>query len=238
MAPLLEPGMMLSFDRLSPDSRHTFDYVLGQKRALDEALDSVPTLVRKFVDEGSAPSRPLPMTTKMSADEMESLRARMREEIAAEAAQAEPEPLPQPPRDLQPQPPRDPQPQPPRDPQAPRDPQPPPAPLRELQPQPPLYPEPPLYAELDPQAASTSLAKILVMKVPAADTRTHAAAGVIEARPRTPMELTASTEVPPLARHWIRLVGISIVSWMLVLVLAAVMRWDLVGRMLQWIHAT
>src|SRR5438309_6138752 len=62
LAPLLDPGMMLSFDRLSDDSRRTFDYVLKQKQALEEALDSVPTLVRTFTDLGATQ----PLTTKMS----------------------------------------------------------------------------------------------------------------------------------------------------------------------------
>ncbi|MCU1280032.1 MAG: type pilus assembly PilZ [bacterium] len=189
LAPLLDPGMMLSFDQLSHDSRQTFDYVLSQKRALEEALDAVPTLVRTFVDDGGASDRPLPMTTKMSAEEMEGLRVRMREDMPADAgACAAPV-----------QPPPEPQPQP--------------------------EPEP------EPEPIRASLAKVLVL-----ERQPHQAAGVIEARPRTPGEITASTESA--ANHWVQLIGVGIVSWMLVLVLVVMIRWDLLRRMLEWIHST
>jgi uncharacterized protein (TIGR02266 family) len=197
LAPLLDPGMMLSFDRLSDDSRRTFDHILRQKRELEEALDSVPTLVRTFVEASAAPSRPLPMTTKMSADEMEGLRNRMRQDMLADEAASQP----------------------------PVEPAPPPEVANEPQPEPP--------PQLQPQPVRASLAKVLVL-----ERRTDRAAGIIEARPRTPGEITASTEPPHNPRRWGRLVGVGIVSWMLVLALFVLIRWDLLGRMLQWIHST
>ena len=85
LAPLLEAGMMVAFDELTDGTRATFDRVLARARSLAEAAETAPTLVRAL----EPPGRPLPMTTKMGAAEVEELRARMREGLAAEAA-AEP----------------------------------------------------------------------------------------------------------------------------------------------------
>jgi uncharacterized protein (TIGR02266 family) len=80
LAPLLDPGMMLGFDELRDGTRENFERVLARKRTVEEAADTVPTLVRSFAGE----PQPLPMTTEMSADQVEALRARMRTEIEAE----------------------------------------------------------------------------------------------------------------------------------------------------------
>jgi uncharacterized protein (TIGR02266 family) len=93
LAPLLDAGMMLSFDELRDGTRANFERVLARKRTKEEAADTVPTLVRSFAEE----PRQLPMTAKMAADEIEALRARMRDEVTAESVEttetAEPAPL-------------------------------------------------------------------------------------------------------------------------------------------------
>jgi uncharacterized protein (TIGR02266 family) len=96
LAPLLDPGMMLSFDELREGTRENFDYVLARRRSMEEAADTVPTLVRRFTGE----REPLPPTTKMAADEVEALRARLRDECeppAPAAAALAPEPPSSPP---------------------------------------------------------------------------------------------------------------------------------------------
>jgi uncharacterized protein (TIGR02266 family) len=80
LAPLLDAGMMLSFDELRDGTRENFERALARKRVMDEAADTVPTLVRTF----SGAARPLPMTTKLTADQVEELRSRMRAQMAAE----------------------------------------------------------------------------------------------------------------------------------------------------------
>ena len=82
LAPLLDPGMMVGFDELRDGTRENFERVLARKRTLEEAADTVPTLVRTF---GGDP-QPLPMTTKMSAEEVEELRSRMRTEPDTDGA--------------------------------------------------------------------------------------------------------------------------------------------------------
>jgi uncharacterized protein (TIGR02266 family) len=76
----VEPGMMLSFDQLNDASRQMFDEVLAEKQQRENGtFGTVPTLIRDC-SEQEAPA--LPMTTKMTADELGELRARMLEEAA------------------------------------------------------------------------------------------------------------------------------------------------------------
>src|SRR5207244_4351612 len=82
-----------------------------------------------------------------------------------------------------------------------------------------VRPAPPL----PPPPTSATLGKMLMLQRQA-----RHAAGVIEARPRTPMEMTATatTMRPDLSSHWVRLVGISIATWILVLALFVVISYD------------
>jgi uncharacterized protein (TIGR02266 family) len=86
LAPLLDAGMMVSFDELYDDTRRTFEYVLARTQSFAEAAEMAPTLVRTLDPSG----RPMPMTTKMSADQVEELRARMCEQMIAEGAATPP----------------------------------------------------------------------------------------------------------------------------------------------------
>ena len=63
-------------------------------------------------------------------------------------------------------------------------------------------------------------------------------AGIIHARPRTPMEMTATTvRAAHPDNNWVRLISISIASWILVLALFVLISYDLIGRLLAWFHA-
>ena len=89
LAPLLDAGMMLSFDELREGTREHFELVLARKRVMDEAADTVPTLVRVFSGE----PRETPPTTKLAAAELEELRSRMRAQMAAEGKAPPPPPV-------------------------------------------------------------------------------------------------------------------------------------------------
>jgi uncharacterized protein (TIGR02266 family) len=110
LAPLLEAGMMLSFDELHDGTRQTFDYVLARARTFAAAAETAPTIVRTLdavaldaaaaeaaaaeatAAEAVTTTRRMPETTKLTADQVEELRARMREGMVAERA-AEPAPV-------------------------------------------------------------------------------------------------------------------------------------------------
>ena len=57
LAPLLDAGMMLSFDELRDHTRQNFEHVLARKRSMEEAADTVPTLVRTFCGDSAGRCR-------------------------------------------------------------------------------------------------------------------------------------------------------------------------------------
>jgi hypothetical protein len=90
----VEPGMMLSFDELTTRSKQTFAHVLAEKQKLEErSFGTVPTLIRSYTE---ADVVELPMTTKMSADEVAELRARMWDEAGQNAHATPVVPMPPP----------------------------------------------------------------------------------------------------------------------------------------------
>ena len=217
LAPLLDAGMMLSFDELRDGTRANFERVLARKRTKEEAADTVPTLVRSFAEE----PRQLPMTTKMAADEIEALRARMRDEVTAERAE-------------------------PTDAVATAEPSP---PLPTLVPSEPRVNVEAL--PLLPATPRTPLAKILVLPAqPArlganeptvdADDVTPLPpvaflADLIEDAPPPRGDVTALVAAPAAATQATRLLGIGLAAWMLLIAGVVLMRLDVPGQLLRWL---
>jgi len=251
LAPLLDPGMMLSFDELRDGTREHFDHVLARKRAIDEAADTVPTLVRSYTGD----PRPLPMTTKLAAEELEELRSRMRAQMEAEgelpAAPAElareAAPVRRAVDELPPL-------------IAPEPPEPATEPSRRRLPM--MVPaEPRQPVEATPAAATvTPLARVLVLRPQAAPVTslspvesapTAEPAPAVEAAPLPPLprdvtvvaakpparvEVTALVECPPPApRHSKRLLGVGIASGTLALGVFTLVHLNLAQRILAWI---
>ncbi|HEY2743785.1 MAG TPA: hypothetical protein VGL86_04150 [Polyangia bacterium] len=237
LAPLLDAGMMLGFDELRDGTQRNFDRVLARKRALEEAADTAPTLVRTFVAEEQ---RPLPMTTKLTKDELEELRSRVRTEMMAEGE------VPSTPVEIIGEPvPASPQ----TEPHAilpmlvPAEP-------RESIEAKPLVAQPLVAQPLVAQPTSTPLAKVLVLRpqpqiidgTPMVDpddvTPLPPVARVssyVEERAPRPDEVTALVESPSVAPDSMRLLGVGIASSMLLFAVFALIRLNLVQRMLEWI---
>jgi uncharacterized protein (TIGR02266 family) len=222
LAPLLDAGMMLGFEELRDGTRDNFERVLAGKRAMEAAADTVPTLVRTFAGD----PQPLPMTTKMAADEVEALRSRMRAQMAADGE------APATPVELGVQT------------AAPGA----PALLPTMVPS-----QPRLAVEATPlpsAPAAAPLAKILVLRPQAASPADGAAtvdphdltplppvarvADLIEDAPLAPGEVTALVDAPGAASQATRLLAIAIFGWTL-LTLFALIRLNVVQRMLEWL---
>jgi uncharacterized protein (TIGR02266 family) len=247
LAPLLDPGMMLSFDELRDRTRENFEHVLARKRTMEEAADTVPTLVRTFAGERP----PLPMTTKMTADDLEALRARMREQTLAE--DDAPAPPLQPASDAASAVAAQPEPAGFADDPAPF------ASEAYVSAEPRLLPllpmlvpsTPRVHIEGEPgfpEATRTLLAKVLVLRPQPAlatdgtpivdpDRVTAPLARAIEVVEEQRSRRGDVTELidSPAAPHSLRLVGLGIAGWMLLVACFAVIRLNLVQRMLEWL---
>jgi hypothetical protein len=223
LAPLLDAGMMLGFDELRDGTSETFVYVLARKRALEEAADTVPTLVRTFSGERG----PLPMTTEMTADELGELRARVRSEMLADGN------APAPPVELGVE-------------AAPSPPSPPlSSPLSSPPPSSPVLPalvpaeaREPVEARPLPtvEPSPTRLGKILMLPPQAgrpADGDTTFST-IDETLPHG--DVTGLIATPASDRHLTRLLALALGGWMLVFALLAVIRLNLVQRMLEWLR--
>lgn len=235
LAPLLDAGMMLGFDELRDGTAENFARVLQRKRAMEEAADTVPTVVRTFTGGTEA----LPETTKMTAAEVEALRARMRApmaddgpapalpvELAGDAASSAPAAA------------------------APTD-----------QALPMLTPsDPRIHVEARPlpDDAPTPLAKLLVLRPRAAQRVDDSAA--VDAHDITPLppvarmtdtfddsplpalpalppgDVTALIGAPARDRHATRLVALALAGWMVLLAWFAAAHLGLMQRMLDWIN--
>jgi uncharacterized protein (TIGR02266 family) len=209
LAPLLDPGMMLGFDELRDGTRENFERVLARKRTVEEAADTIPTLVRTFSGE----PQPLPMTTEMSAEQMEALRAQMRADVdaAVESAPIVPTMVPSEPREQ--------------------------------------IEAKPLPSELP----RVSVAKILMLRPPTAPRRDGDAAAVdprdvtplppvarysdtIEQAPAGRGDVTALIGTRSAASDMTRLIAVAVFSGTLLFTMLALIRLDVVQRMLQWIN--
>jgi uncharacterized protein (TIGR02266 family) len=219
LAPLLDPGMMLGFEELRDGTRENFARVLERKRALEEAAETVPTLVRRFAEEREAS----PQTKKMTGEEVEALRARMR----ADDDQT-PLPPPRPGDDVTPT-------------------VPPPTAL--LVPSPPretveARPLPPA----DPPA--TPLAKILVLR-PGERASSDGGTDPRDLPPPRPVsvlrrvevaaasrpagEITALVGLPDRDAHATRLLALALAGWLLLIASFVLVRLNVVPRVLQWL---
>jgi hypothetical protein len=223
LAPLLDAGMMLGFDELRDGTSETFVRVLARKRAMEEAADTVPTLVRSYAGERG----PLPMTTEMTADELGELRARVRSEMLADGE------APAPPVELGVE-------------ASPASSPPPSSPASQPPPSSPVLPalvpaearepiEAPPLATVDP--APTRLGKILMLRPPAGrstdgDTTFSTIDGT---SPHG--DVTGLVATPASDRHLTRLLALALGGWMLVFALLAVIRLNLVQRMLEWLRS-
>jgi len=208
LAPLLDPGMMLGFDELRDGTRENFERVLARKRTVEEAADTIPTLVRTFAGE----PQPLPMTTKMSADEVEALRSRMRTETEAEVESVPVAPT------LVPSEPREQIEAKPIPSEAPRIPV---AKILMLRPQAPSRIDGP--ATVDPHDV-TPLPPVARY------------ADMIEEAPSPRGDVTALIGTPAAPIAMTRLIAVAVFGWTLLLTMFALTRLNVVQRMLEWIN--